>query len=254
MFWPRSSMPFSRTRLLPLGFRALLALGALAPAGRPSVARADTVYASGDVVRLRELLPALAGSELGELPVGKAPLPGQSSVVLGSDVRRALKEAGHDARGLAIPRSSRVERKAQTLSESELKARVGDALASSVAPCSIGSMSSFAAITLGDGPYELRADAPPRRNSGRSAFSLTLVQGTDSRRIHGQIELHCPPPAVQPGASVKLTVTSGAVRVSAPATAHQPGQPGDQIRVTSSLNRQSYLARVVDANTVELVR
>lgn len=241
--------PLSRSSVLS---RTLLLVGALA-FGAES-ARADTVYATGDTVMLRDILPVLAGSELGELSVAEAPPPGHTSTVLAADVKRRLKESGHDARGLAIPRSTQVERRVQTVSQAELEQRVSQALAAEISPCTIERMSSFSPLVLAEGPFELAAETPLRRNSGRSTFSMRVVQGDHTHKLHGQLELHCPPPAVQAGATVKLTVTAGAVRVSAPATAHQPGQPGDSIRVTSQLNRQSYLARVVDASTVELVR
>jgi hypothetical protein len=215
---------------------------------------AEDLYVSSDTVTLATLLPVLAGSELGELPIAKAPLPGTSSLIRGSDVKAKLVQAGHDARGLSIPKSTRVTRRAQTLSQAELRARVSALLSTALAPCAIGNVSELAAITLGEGEFDLSADSTPRRNSGRSAFTLTLRQGDTEQHLHGQVEVRCPPPIVTPGASVKLTVTSGAVRVSAPATANQPGQPGDEIRVTSGLNRQSYRARIVDATTVELVR
>jgi Chaperone for flagella basal body P-ring formation len=239
--------PPSTARLgAALALAATLALG--------GGARADTVYATGDTVSLKEILPVLAGSELGDLTIADAPPPGQAATILAVDVKRRLKDGGHDIRGLVIPKSTHVERRVQTVSDAELKERVTAVLAPTVAPCDIERVSSFGPLTLADGPFELSADTPLRRSSGRSTFSVRVVQGDDTRKLHGQIELQCPPPAVQAGSSVKLTVTTGAVRVSAPATAHQPGQPGDSIRVTSQLNRQSYLARIVDATTVELVR
>jgi hypothetical protein len=242
-----------RTRLATTCASASLTLFLLLSAPLSSVA-AEDVYVASDTVTLATLLPVLAGSELGDLPIAKAPLPGTSSVIRGSDVKAKLVQAGHDARGLAIPKSTRVTRRAQTLTQAELRTRVSTLLRETLAPCELGNVSELAAMTLGEGEFELTTASAPRRSSGRNAFTLTLRQGETEQRLHGQVEVRCPPPVVTPGASVKLTVTSGAVRVSAPATANQPGQPGDEIRVTSGLNRQSYRARVVDATSVELVR
>lgn len=217
-------------------------------------AHADAVFVSADTITLATILPALSGSDLGDLSIAKAPLPGETSVVHGSDIRAKLIQAGLDARGLAIPRSTRVSRRAQTVSADMLRERVTNALAPLVAPCNVGTLSSFAPITLGDGEFELSVDTTPRRMSGRSTFTMTLRQGTQSQVLHGQVEMSCPPPVVMPGATVRLTVRSGAVKVSALATAAQPGRVGDEIRVTNQLNRQSYRARVLDAENVELLR
>lgn len=230
---------------------ALLTLGV---GGSATGVRADALFVMGDTITLGTLLPALSGTDLGELSIAPAPLPGETSVVHGSDIRAKLTQAGQDARGLAIPRSTRVSRRAQTLSADDLRIRVSDALLPMIAPCSVESLSSFSPVTLGEGTYDLSVDAIPRRSSGRTSFSMTLRQGERSQHLHGQVAMSCPPPVIAPGATVQLTVKSGPVKVTAPATAQQPGRVGDEIRVTNQLNRQSYRARVVDAATVELLR
>ena len=59
---------------------------------------------------------------------------------------------------------------------------------------------------------------------------------------------------MMPGAEVRLILNSGAVHVSAPGVAHQAGRVGDEIRVTNSLSKKSLMARVIDANSAEVIR
>jgi flagella basal body P-ring formation protein FlgA len=54
--------------------------------------------------------------------------------------------------------------------------------------------------------------------------------------------------------SVKLVSVQGPVRVSAPATAHQAGRLGDEISVTNQITKKQLRARVIDAQTVEVLR
>jgi flagella basal body P-ring formation protein FlgA len=53
--------------------------------------------------------------------------------------------------------------------------------------------------------------------------------------------------------SVKLVAIQGPVRVSAPATAHQAGRVGDEVRVTNQVTKKQLRARVIDAQTVEVL-
>jgi flagella basal body P-ring formation protein FlgA len=54
--------------------------------------------------------------------------------------------------------------------------------------------------------------------------------------------------------SVTVVSVSGPVRVSAPATAHQAGRVGDEVRVTNQVTKKQLRARVLDAQTVEVLR
>lgn len=219
-----------------------------------SAARADDIAIEGDRVTLAMILPALAGSTLGALDVGPSPMPGQSSVIRASDVRAKLKEGGHDARGLAIPKRVRLVRRAKKLEEAELAERVMAALAPSVAPCDIEQLSSLPALTIAAGDFELEAEALARKATGRTNVVVVLRQGERVQRISAQAVLTCPEPVIMPGARVRLVVNVGAVHVSAPGVAHQPGRVGDEIRVTNQLTKKSLMARVLDGNSVEVLR
>jgi hypothetical protein len=217
-------------------------------------ARAEELAVEGESVALAAILPVLAGTELGSLIVADAPLPGESRVVRASDIKALLKAHGADARGLALPRSVRLVRRARTVSEAELGKRVREAVAAQIAPCQIASLSTLPAVSLGAGDYDVVAQPSARRDSGRAALVITLKQGDRVQRISAQLELSCPAPVLQPGANVRLVAVQGSVRVSAPAVAHQPGRVGDEIRVTNQVTKRQLRARVIDAQTVEVVQ
>lgn len=217
-------------------------------------AYAEELAVEGETVELSMILPALAGTELGSMVVADAPLPGESRVVRASDIKALLKARGADARGLALPRSVRLVRRARSINEAELTKRVREAVASQIAPCQVASLSSLPTVSLGAGEYEVIAQTSARRNDGRAPLAITLKQGERSQRISAQLEVSCPAPVIQPGANVRLVVIHGAVRVSAPATAHQPGRVGDEIRVTNQVTKRQMRGRVLDGQTVEVVQ
>lgn len=217
-------------------------------------ARADEIAVESDRVTLAMILPALEGTELGGLDLAPAPLPGESSVIRASDVKAKLKASGRDARGLAIPKSTRVTRHKKNLDASQLDALAKSALAPRVAPCNVESLSPMAPMTIAEGDFELEADALPRKQSGRTNVSVIVKQGDRTQRVSLQAVLTCPEPVVLPGATVRLMVNYGSVHVSAPGTAGQAGRVGDEIRVTNQLTKKSMRARVIDAQSVEVLQ
>jgi hypothetical protein len=230
-----------------LSLASSLSLAVMLPAS------ADDLTVEGEQVQLFAMLPALEGTELGELVIADAPLPGESRVLRASDIRAVLKAHGRDARGLDLPRSVRLVRRARSISQNELSGRVREAVAAQVAPCTVQSISTLPSVTLGGGDYEVETEAGARRNSGRVPVVVLLKQGERSQRFSAQVELSCPEPVIQPGASVRAVYASGAVRVSTQATAHQAGRVGDEIRVTNLTTKKQLRARVIDAQTVEVL-
>ena len=219
-----------------------------------ATARAEEVAVEGERVTLAMLLPALVGSELGGLEIAAAPLPGAQSVIRASDIKAKLKESGHDPRGLAIPRSVRVVRRARSLEARELEDEVRKALGMQVAPCEIAEVSKLPKLTVGAGELAIEAEPMPRKASGRTTFSINVRQGERSQRISAQAVLACPQPVVMPGSQVRIVAISGPVRVTAPGVATQPGRVGDEIRVTNQLSKRGLRARVIDAQSVEVVQ
>lgn len=232
--------------------RALIALVAwFLSAG---VAVAQEVQVQGDRITLGAVLPALVGTELGDLDLGPSPLPGQPLWVRASDVRAALRRAQRDDRGLSIPKRVRVVRPMRVLSAQELETRAREALNALLAPCEVKSLPSLNPQNVAAGEVEVTATATPPRSSGRVPFQLTILQSTTTFTQHAQAVVECPPPVVSAGASLRLVAVVGSVKVSTPGVAAQAGRVGDEIRVTNSITRKSLRARVIDGDSAEVLR
>lgn len=219
----------------------------------PVRADADEVAVEGDRVTLATILPALAGSELGGIDIAAAPLPGERTTVRAADIKAKLKESGRDARGLAIPRSVRLVRRARSLDAKKLDDLLRTVIAPQIAPCNVSELSPLTPVTVGEGDFELTAEPVARKQSGRTNVAITLRQGERSQRINAQAVLACPAPVMLPGAQIRVVAVSGAVRVSAPGVANQPGRVGDEIRVTNSVTKRALKARVIDAQSAEVI-
>lgn len=235
--------------MIILARSALFALGLVAGLG------SFAGVASGqDRITLAEVLPVLEGSELGAIEVADAPPPGGTRVVRRSEVRSALAAAGQEARGLVIPRSVRVRREARELSREELEALVVAPISERLRPCEVEQVTVPNRVRLGQGDIEVSVDLRAPRASGRtSGFAVLTVRGRD-RRIPVRAQVRCPPPAIQPGSRVRIIAVVGNVRASMVGEARQVGRVGDVIRVRSQTTRAALMARVVDSQTVLVVR
>jgi hypothetical protein len=225
--------------------RALLVTLLCLAAPLPAAAQARIV--------LSEVVPALEGTELGDLEVGPAPPPGGVRTVRRSEVLAALRRAGRETRGLAIPRVTRVRRAARRLDAEALRALARPAVEAAMAPCSIESLTVTAEATVAPGALEVAAEGHAPRRSGSSALVIVLRAAGREVRVPAQARVRCPPPVVRPGARVRIVARFGAVEARAPGRARQPGRVGEVIRVRNTQSHQSLRARVVDADTVEVV-
>jgi len=232
--------------LRALATALIVALALVGPA--PFVVADD----APDRIVLAEVLPALAGSALGSVDLGAAPAPGEVRVVRASDVRRAIRAAGHDTRGLDIPRTTRVRREARRLERSEVERLLRPAVVSALAPCGVESLELPAALVLPAGTPTVTTEVEAPRASGRIAAPLVVRVAGREQRVLASARVTCPEPVVSAGARVRIVVSVGAVRASAPGLAGQPGRPGDEIRVTNLDTRAQLRARVIDAQTVEV--
>jgi hypothetical protein len=206
-------------------------------------------------VRLEEIVPALVGSELGATRVGPAPAPGTERRVTRDEVLRALAAAGRDARGLVIPRSVSVRRSLRTLDAATIDALLRPAVARALAPCELVDLRVPTRLELGASPPEIEPDiALPLRESGSVSGMVRIREAGREQRIAVRATVRCPAPAVSAGARVRVIVRVGPVLASASGVARQPGRVGDVIRVTNEATRAALLARVVDGETVEVVR
>lgn len=207
-----------------------------------------------EAISLAEVLPVLQGTELGELEVGPAPAPGDERTVRRREVLAALRRAGRSADGLRIPRAKRIRREARVLEAEALRVLFRSALSARLSPCSIERLRVPDSVTVADGELEVRSDVRPPRRSGSVSASVLLEAGGQVTRVAVRATLRCPPPLVQPGRRVRVVAVVGNVRASVPGTARQAGRVGDVIKVTRSRAGVSLRARVIDAQTVEVVR
>ncbi|MEC7522275.1 MAG: flagella basal body P-ring formation protein FlgA [Myxococcota bacterium] len=204
-------------------------------------------------IQLGEVIPALAGTELGQLPIGAAPPPGASRTVRRSEVLAALRRAGRDPRGLAIPRSTRIRREARALDAEALAELSRAAVRQTLAPCTVDDLTVRGDATVAQGPLEVEAEGAAPRSSGAAAVVVVLRAGGREVRVPAQARVSCPAPIVAPGRRVRVVARFGAVEASAPGVARQPGRVGDVIRVQNLQTRGGLRARVIDADTVEVV-
>ena len=204
-------------------------------------------------IQLGEVIPALAGTELGQIPLGAAPPPGASRVVRRSEVLAALRRAGRDVRGLAIPRATRVRREARALDSEGLAELSRGAVRQALAPCTVDALTVRGDASVAQGPLEVEAEGQAPRSSGAAPVVVILRAGGREVRVPAQARVSCPAPVVAPGRRVRVIARFGAVEASAPGVARQPGRVGDVIRIQNLQTRSGLRARVIDADTVEVV-
>lgn len=205
-------------------------------------------------MRLKEVLPELAGSELGELPVASAPPVGATLTLRRSEVLRALGSAGVSADGLAIPPSVHISRKVVRVSADELKDAAEAALREVADPCTVLQARLPKEVSVSDGPRSVRAELTPALRSGQVSATLVIDGGGRESRVAISASLKCPEPDITPGKQITLVAIVGHVTASAPGEARQGGRVGEIIRVTNRATNASLRARVIDAQTAEVVQ
>jgi len=219
---------------------------------------AGVAHADGSILA-SEVMPELAGSELGALPIADAPPPGTSKLVRRGDVLRALAGAGLSAEGLSIPRATRVSRALLRLAKAALLEQAREALTNAAAPCALQDARVSADAQVLAGPRQITAELPKRGSPLQtSTFHVTgaifIDSGGQRVRIPVVASLSCPPPEVQSGTQLTVFAQVGLVRASAPAEARQHGRVGEIIRVTNRATGATLRARVLDAHSCEVVQ
>lgn len=207
-----------------------------------------------DSIRLAEVLPALEGSELGQIEVAPAPEAGKSRVVTRAEVLAALQRAGRSAQGLSIPRR-KVVRRTETpqAKDDELRTVVTPALNEALRPCAVSDVTLPAGVVLPPGQREISAQAGPVGNRSRmNAYVFVRAPGREVR-VPVMVSVDCPQVVVQSGRQVRIVAAIGNVRASASGEARQNGRVGEIIRVYNQVTRKMLRAKVIDEQTVEVV-
>lgn len=219
--------------------------------GAESSAFADDV----SPITIADIVPAVGGTEVGNIVVAAAPAPGTTRTIRRSEVIAALRNAGRDSRGLAIPANTRIHRGARRIERDEFQALALSAVNTGLAPCVAENVEVPAgAITVGEGHVSVRAEGEAPRSSGRAIAIIVIEQGDREQRIPVRAEMSCPAPVIRPGSRISIRANVGNVRASVPGEARQTGRVGDVIRVVNTLTNASLSARVVSSEAVEVIR
>ncbi|MGF1465934.1 MAG: flagella basal body P-ring formation protein FlgA [Sandaracinaceae bacterium] len=217
------------------------------------VSLAAASVAAQDPIRLAEVLPALEGTDLGDVDLGPAPPPGGARVVRRSEVLLALRRAGRSTRGLAVPRRTVIRRAARTIAPERLEELARPAIEARLAPCRLASLGPVAPVTIPPGELRVAVEGRAPARGGPVPLVVSLRVGETEVRRALQARVECPPPVVRAGAPVRLVARVGPVVASAPGVARQHGRVGEVIRVQNRQTRADLEGRVVDARTVEVL-
>lgn len=229
-----------------LCWRVLGVLGLVLSASAPAAAQ--------ERVSLSEIVPVLAGTELGTIDLGPAPAPGAVRVVHRAEIVAALRAAGRNTRGLSIPRTTRIRRESVHLSENEIARRAGDAVSATLSPCEVRSIRVRSDATVAEGEIAFSADGPERPSGHQVMVHIVMTSQGRRTRVPAQVEIQCPEPVVRAGGRVRVTIVMGNVHASADGIARQPGRVGDTIRVHIETTHAMVQARIVDSQRVEIIR
>lgn len=209
-------------------------------------------------ILVSEVLPSLAGTELGAVPIAAEPLPGATLTIRRSDVIRALEQAGYSARDLSIPKATKISREVVNLSKDVLLDESMSALSEAAGACELQSARISNDAKVIAGPRTIRAELLLRTVSPRAATlhvsgSIYVESGGQRVRVPVIASVLCPPPDVSAGSQLTVYAKIGPVRASAPAEARQPGRVGEIIRVTNRATGAALRARIVSPQLAEVV-
>jgi hypothetical protein len=219
---------------------------------------AGSAQAQAQQILVAEILPSLAGTELGAVAIATAPLPGATLVVRRGDVLHALDRAGYSGRDLAIPNATRISREVVSLPKETLLDEAMAALHEAAGTCELqhARISNDAKVVAG--PRTIHAELPLRNMSTRATTlhvtgSIYVDSGGQRVRVPVLASLLCPPPDVSAGSQLTIFAKIGSVRASAPAEARQPGRVGEIIRVTNRATGASLRAKIISPQSAEVV-
>lgn len=223
------------------------------------LAAATTQIAFADSqILVSEIVPSLAGTELGAVPIAAEPLPGVTLVIRRSDVLRALDRAGFAGRNLAIPKATRISREVVRISKEDLLDESMPALTEAAGRCELHAARISSDAKVIAGPRTIRAElslrsVSPKATTLHVSGSIYVDSGGKQVRVPVLASVVCPPPDVSAGSQLTVFAKIGPVRASAPAEARQPGRVGEIIRVTNRATGASLRARILSPQMAEVV-
>ena len=105
------------------------------------------------------------------------------------------------------------------------------------------------AVLEGADRSDVTAEAPPAPNSGGAGLGTPLATSPAPPELGaGGASL----PIIHPGDAVTITIQSGPMTITAPATARESGKAGDTIRVHRDGVMTDLSVQVIDAQTVQM--
>jgi hypothetical protein len=201
------------------------------------------VSIEGPTVRVSDIDPE-APAELADIDLGRAPPPGSSRVLTGSEIKRRVRDAGEDPARMNVPASVRVETPAEHWKPEEVAVRSDaavraslplgvslvklDAQHSIVVPPGSSVTSVKPVIPHVVGRHDVTVVAEVRRNQeivARAPLTLVVDVGEDAFA-----------PILHKGDRITLIIEQGNTRIGAAAVTLADANPGDAIfcRVSST--------------------
>jgi len=239
----------------PLLLSLLAALsGITATADAAAPARVSVL---GDRILIADLLPG-APVEIGALDFGPAPQPGHSRWLSRGEIRRRLHQAMVHVPRLRIPRRIQVGRPAQRLSEPQLRRLVQQAVMARLpAGASLRHVGVVGGVVLPAGNITTEIDTPARWHPGRQVVRVRLQAGASAAIVVPAtltIEMASVDrtPLVRRGDRVIIAARAPGLEVRTRGVAQRDGASGETIAVLPLNGNRVLLARVRDANNVEI--
>ncbi len=139
-------------------------------------------------------------------------------------------------------------------SRNQLRAIVEAPIEAAASPCSVNELHlpRSASVPPGELAVDVDLNAPLRGNRATARLQLTGSKGSMGMTV--PVSLTCPPPVLAAGAGVRIVAKSGLVRASVPGKALQAGRVGQLVRVRNTVTHATMSGRVVDGQTVEVIR
>lgn len=127
-------------------------------------------------------------------------------------------------------------------------------VAEALHPCTLQNLQVSKTVVVPQGQFSIHVQPATFPEGARKATVVVLLQGEHTQsRIPTTVDISCPAAVILPGAQVHAIARVGHVRATVPAIAHERGRVGQTIRVSNRLSRASLMARVIDAQTVEVL-
>ena len=233
-----------------------LAFGLLLSATSADAASMRRVRVDSSRIALGDVLRN-APASIANLDLGPSPRPGKSRVLKGEYIRKRLRQAMIQVKGLRIPHRVRVDRPSQILTELQLQSIMRRQLPYLLpGGIIVKSMKVRGGVVLARGPIKVGL-GKVRLRHGRQTVTATVQAGDSSPKlviVALDIEQNRESDIlyVKRGQPVIVMVRLNGVTIRAKAVAQQDGRKGQLVAVLPLDGRKLIRGRVVESGTVEV--